>query len=117
MTGMPPASISSLSGLARCFGKDVKRDHPVARDRRHAAVEPELVALVGQRPDEPDLAAHVVALDEQRRPDDEDVGPERPGELGGLAVDAAVDVDLRAVGLVRQVARGRPGACPWPRPS
>ena len=65
-----------------------------------------LVALVGERPDEPDLAGHVVALDEQRRADDEDVDAEPARELGGLAVDPAIDVDLAAERLVaQQVAR------------
>ena len=88
------------------LGQGRERDHPVARDRRHAVVEGELVALVGERPDEPDLAAHVVALDEQGRADDEDVDPEDARELGGLAVDPAIDVDLAAVRLVAEhVAR------------
>ena len=47
------------------------------------------------------------ALDPQDRPDDEHVDAEPADELGRLAVDAAVDVDLGAVRLVRQVlARG-----------
>ena len=101
----------------RASGRRRERDHPVARDRRHAVVEPVLVALVGERPDEPDLAAHVAALDEQRRADDEDVDAERADELGGLAVDAAIDVDLAAVRLVaEQLARGA-GASSRRRPS
>ena len=94
-----------------------EQHHAVARDRRDAAVELELVALVGEGADEADLAAHVVALDEQRRADDEDVDAEGAGELGGLAVDAAIDVDLAAVGLVAQdLARGA-ATCPGRRPS
>ena len=86
----------------------MKQHHPVARDRRDAAVELELVALVGEGPDEPDLAAHVVTLDEQRRSDDQDIDAEGAGELGGLAVDPAVDVDLAAMRLVAQdLARGQ----------
>ena len=85
----------------------MKRHHLVARDRLDAVVERVLVALVGERPDQPDLAAHVVALDPQRRPDDEDVDAEPADELGGLAVDAAVDVDLATERLVaQQLARG-----------
>ena len=98
-----------------------ERGHPVARDRGHAVVEAVLVALVGEGPDQPDLAAHVAALDEQRRADDEDVDPLRAGDLGGLAVDPAVDVDLAAVGLVAQdLARGAAASRPtsvmnvWP---
>ena len=36
--------------------------------------------------------------------------PEASGELGRLAVDAAVDVDLAAVGLVAKDVRARPAA-------
>ena len=92
-------------------------DHPIARDGRHAAVEGVLVALVGEGADEPDLAAHVVALDEQRRADDEDVDPEPAGELGGLAVDPAVDVDLAAERLVAEQVAGREQLVAWRRPS
>ena len=84
-----------------------ERDHLVARDRRHAVVEPVLVALVGEGPHEPDLAAHVPALDPQHRADDEDVDAQPADELGRLAVDPAVDVDLGAVGLVREVVARR----------
>ena len=65
-------------------------------------VELELVALVGERTDEAHLATHVATLDEQRRPDDEDVGARGPDEFGRL-VDAAIDMDLAAaVCLVAQ---------------
>ena len=43
--------------LGEVLGQRGERDHPVARDRRDAVVERVLVALVGERPDEPDLAA------------------------------------------------------------
>ena len=85
-----------MNAQARCFGQLGERDHRVARDRRLAVVQAVLVALVGERPDEPDLAAHVAALDPEDRADDEDVDPEPADELGRLAVDAAVDVDLAA---------------------
>ena len=59
-----------------------ERHHRVARDRRLAVVEAVLVALVGERPDEPDLAPHVAALDPEHRADDQDVDPEPTDELG-----------------------------------
>ncbi len=53
-------------------------------------------------------------LIEQRRPDDEDVDPEPADELGRLAVDPAVDVDLAAERpcgeQVSRAARSFPGA-------
>src|SRR6185295_11970828 len=61
------------------------------------------VALVGEGPDQADLAGHVAALEPQGGADDQDVDAEATDQLGGLAVDAAVDVDLAAVQLVRQV--------------
>ena len=81
--------------------------HLVARDGWHAVVERELVTLVGERADQPDLASHVVALDEQRGTDDEDVDAEAAGEFGRLTVDPAVDVHLTPECLVaEQAARG-----------
>ena len=59
MTGIPPFSISAMNFQARCFGQLGERDHLVARDRLLAVVEAVLVALVGERLDEPDLATHV----------------------------------------------------------
>ena len=97
-----------MNRWARCFGSEVNVTIRSRGIGRHAAVEGVLVALVGERADEADLAAHVVALDEQRRSDDEDVDAEPAGELGGLAVDPAVDVDLATERPVaEQVARRR----------
>ena len=103
--------------LGEMLGQRGEGHHPIARDGRHAAVERVLVALVGEGADEPDLAAHVVALDEQRRADDEDVDAEPAGELGGLAVDPAVDVDLAAERLVAEQVARREQLLPWRRPS
>ena len=105
---MPPASISSMNRRAMCFGSAVKvtiRSRGIGGTPSFSAV---LVALVGERLDQADLAAHVATLGEQRRADDEDVDAERADELGRLAVDAAVDVDLAAEDLVgEQLAGGK----------
>ena len=66
-----------------------------------------LVALVGERPHE-DLAAHVPPGDPEHGADDEDVDPEPAAdELGRLAIDPAVDVDLGTVRLVLEVVARR----------
>ena len=90
--------------------------HLVARDRRLALVALERIALVGERPDQADLAAHVVALLEQGRADDEHVDPEAADELRGLAVDPAVDVDLAPEGQVAQQLVGARRSCAPPPP-
>ena len=104
---MPAASTSSRSARAcgrRSEAKVTIRSRGIGGTPLLSVV---LVALVGERADQPDLAAHVAALQEQRRPDDEDVRAEAADQLGCLAVHPTVDVDLAAVELVRQeLARG-----------
>jgi len=88
-----------MKAQARCFGSWANVHHRVPGDRWLAVVQAVLVALVGKRADEPDLAPHVAALDPEHGADDQDVDAEPADELGRLAVDAAVDLDLAFDGL------------------
>src|SRR5256885_1107196 len=103
-----PSSRSGWGSLAESgeLGTTACEADPlVPRDRRHAGVEPVLEALVGQCLDEPDLAAHVMALDPQRGPHDQDVDALGTRVLGGFPVYPAVDMNLATDRLVlEQVA-------------
>ncbi len=94
ITGIPPRSISSANFLAMCLGRLAKLTHLSRGIGGTPLVVAVLVALVGEGAHEPDLPAHVVALDPQGRAHDEHVDRLGARELGRLAVDPAVDVDL-----------------------